>query len=77
MKYKNRGEKVLDECDTEFEGMETDDITCPLDGAINIDRKCLETLVKNNKKYYLRVRCSFEGDQKEIELKFCSEKKFK
>ena len=47
--------------------METDeDITCPLDGALNCERKCIETLLsRNGKSHKLQLRFATKSDEKE------------
>lgn len=66
-RYKTRGEKPPSEGEDEDSGMETDDdITCPLEGALNCERKCIETLLsKNGKTYKLQLRFATKSDEKE------------
>ena len=67
-RYKTRGEKPPSDDEEEDSGMETDeDITCPLDGALNCERKCIETLLsRNGKSHKLQLRFATKSDEKGI-----------
>jgi len=66
-RYKTRGEKPPSDDEEDDSGMETDeDITCPLDGALNCERKCIETLLsRNGKSHKLQLRFATKSDEKE------------
>ena len=65
-RYKTRGEKPPSDDEEDDSGMETDeDITCPLDGALNCERKCIETLLsRNGKSHKLQLRFATKSDEK-------------
>ena len=68
-RYKTRGEKPPSDGEDNGEDMDTNDITCPLDGALNPERNCLETLIDNKgKKHMLQLRFAVKSDEKGTSL---------
>ena len=62
-RYRTRGEKPPSD-DDGAETMETEDITCPLDGALNCERRCLENLIAKGKTHNLQLRLAMKSDEK-------------
>merc|ERR1711892_343207 len=65
-RYETRGEKPPSDGENEADDqMETNDITCPLTGALNPERHCLETLIDSKgKNYKLELRFALKSDEK-------------
>ena len=62
-RYRTRGEKPPSDDEGE-ETMDMDDITCPLDGALNCERKCIENLIVKGKTHHLQLRMAMKSDEK-------------